>query len=129
MGMMFLIYLASIVENVQGLLFVITLFFASITVYMIVGVDIDKENGLTLGNTVSTKTLKKFVILSMVFGLITALIPKERHIYYMAAAYMGTSVVNSITESPELKKVRLIINNEMDEYIKEKGLKDPEAAK
>lgn len=47
----------------------------------------------------------------------------------MAAAYMGTSVVNSITESPELKKVRLIINNEMDEYIKEKGLKDPEVAK
>ena len=129
MGMMFLIYFASIVENVQGLLFVITLFFASITVYMIVGIDIDKENGLTLGNTVSVKTLKRFAVLTMIFGLITALIPKERHIYYMAAAYMGTSVVNSITESPELKKVRLIINNEMDEYIKEKGLKDPEAAK
>ena len=124
-----MIYFASIVENVQGLLFIITLFFASIALYMIVGISVEAEKGTSLKDLPSMKTLKKFVILSMVFGLITALIPKERHIYYMAAAYMGTSVVNSITESPELKKVRLIINNEMDQYIKEKGLKDPEAAK
>lgn len=129
MGMMFLIYFASIAENVQGLLFIITLSFASIAIYMIVGVGIESEKPIDFKDLSEMKTLRRFVILSMVFGLITALIPKERHIYYMAAAYMGTSVVNSITESPELKKVRLIINNEMDEYIKEKGLRDPEAAK
>lgn len=129
MGMMFLIYFASIAENVQGLLFIITLSFASIAIYMIVGVGIESEKPIDFKDLSEMKTLRRFVILSMVFGLITALIPKERHIYYMAAAYMGTSVVNSITESPELKKVRLIINNEMDEYIKEKDLRDPEAAK
>lgn len=129
MGMMFLIYFASIAENVQGLLFIITLSFASIAIYMIVGVGIESEKPIDFKDLSEMKTLRRFVILSMVFGLITALIPKERHIYCMAAAYMGTSVVNSITESPELKKVRLIINNEMDEYIKEKGLRDPEAAK
>lgn len=129
MGIAFLIYIASIIESIQGLLFVITLFFASIALYMIIDVGIESEKSINFKDLSEMKTLRKFVILSMVFGLITALIPKERHIYYMAAAYMGTSVVNSITESPELKKVRLIINNEMDEYIKEKGLKDPEAAK
>ena len=129
MGMMFLIYIASIIENIQGLLFIITLFFAGIALYMIVGVGIESEKAINFKDLSAMKTLRKFVILSMVFGLMTALIPKERHIYYMAATYMGTSVVNSITESPELKKVRLIINNEMDQYIKEKGLKNPEAAK
>lgn len=129
MGMVFLIYIASVVESIQGLSFIITLFFALIALYLIVEISVESEKGTSLKDLPQIKTIKKFVILSMVFGLITALIPKERHIYYMAAAYMGTSVVNSITESPELKKVRLIINNEMDEYIKEKGLKDPEAAK
>lgn len=129
MGMMLLIYFASIVENVQGLLFIITLFFSGIALYMIVGAGIESEKAINFKDLSAMKTLRKFVILSMVFGLMTALIPKERHIYYMAAVYMGTSVVNSITENPELKKARLIINNEMDKYIKEKGLKDPEATK
>ena len=129
MGMTFLIYIASIIEDIKGLFFIITLFFASISLYMIIGIGLEGDNGISLKDSLSMKTLKKFVILSMAFGLITALIPKERHIYYMVAAYMGTSVVNSITESPELKKVRLIINNEMDEYTKGNGLKNPEAAK
>lgn len=81
MGIAFLIYIASIVESIQGLLFIITLFFASIALYMIIDVGIESEESINFKDLSEMKTLRRFVILSMVFGLITALIPKERYIY------------------------------------------------
>lgn len=45
--------------------------------------------------------------------------PSEKQVYYMSTAYIGSTAIENITNSPEVSKVRLIVNHKMDEYIKE----------
>ena len=50
------------------------------------------------------------------------LIPSERQVYLMTAAYVGTTTIQNIQESPEFQKARTILQHKMDEYISENGL-------
>ncbi len=51
-----------------------------------------------------------------------AIIPNERQVYYMSTAYIGSSAIESIANSPEMSKFRIIVNTKMDEYIKENNI-------
>ena len=76
----------------------------------------------------SIKVIKRFVICAVTAGFFAAIIPTERQVYYISAAYVGINVADNIATSPEFNKIRLIINNKMDEYIKENNIKDAEIA-
>ena len=76
----------------------------------------------------SIKVIKRFVICAVTTGFFAAIIPTERQVYYISAAYVGINVADNIATSPEFNKIRLIINNKMDEYIKENNIKDAEIA-
>lgn len=40
----------------------------------------------------------------------------------MSTAYIGSSAIESIANSPEMSKFRIIVNTKMDEYIKENNI-------
>lgn len=40
----------------------------------------------------------------------------------MSAAYIGSSTIENIANSPEMLKFRIIVNKKMDEYIKENNI-------
>ena len=131
MSIIILIYIASIVENLKMFLQTIAgifstfAFFACITSIDITTTDIgdffNRDNK-------SIKIIKRFAICAATAGFFAAIIPTERQVYYISAAYVGINVADNITTSPEFNKIRLIINNKMDEYIKENNIKDAEIA-
>ena len=131
MSLVWLIYLASIVEGIQGLFVsltiigcVICLAFAAFLCHALSENDPDEEIRK------SSVLLKKFSVFTLIVAVIANLIPNERQVYLMTAAYVGTTTVQSISESPEFQKARTILQHKMDEYIKENGLdKKPENGK
>lgn len=40
----------------------------------------------------------------------------------MSAVYIGSSTIETIANSPEMLKFRIIVNKKMDEYIKENNI-------
>ena len=70
----------------------------------------------------SCSPYKKVIAIAFIVGLITNLIPNERQVYLMTAAYVGTTTIQNISESPEFQKARTILQHKMDEYIKENDL-------
>lgn len=129
MSIVFLIYIASIVDSLKLFFIIICAAFAILS-FIIIGVisDTDFEKLFSSTKNLTTKTAKRFAMFAVIFGFLAAITPTERQIYYMSAAYVGMTVTNNITSSPEFNKIRLIINSKMDEYIKENNLKDAEIA-
>lgn len=130
MGIVILIYIASIVENLKMFLLIIAGIFSVFTFFTCASsIDIapDVENFFNRNNK-SIKVIKRFVMYTATAGFFAAIIPTERQVYYISAAYVGINVADNITTSPEFNKIRLIINNKMDEYIKENNIKDAEIA-
>lgn len=63
----------------------------------------------------SFKFHAKIIILGFVFNVVAAILPNERTLYLAGAAWMGQKVVESETSD----KVVKILNNKLDEYLKE----------
>lgn len=68
------------------------------------------------------KLFKKLLGFGIISLILCALVPNERQVYYMSAAYLGGTTIETIANSPEMSKVRLIVNKKMDEYIKENNI-------
>lgn len=131
MGIVILIYIASIVENLKMFLLIIAGIFSVLTFLTCASsIDIITDIGDFFFNrdNKSIKVIKRFVICAVTAGFFAAIIPTERQVYYISAAYVGINVADNIATSPEFNKIRLIINNKMDEYIKENNIKDAEIA-
>lgn len=130
MGITILIYIASIVENLKMFLLIIAGIFSGLTfITCIASVDTTTDIGDFFNrDNKSIKVIKRFVICAVTAGFFAAIIPTERQVYYISAAYVGINVADNIATSPEFNKIRLIINNKMDEYIKENNIKDAEIA-
>ena len=130
MGITILIYIASIVENLKMFLLIIAGIFSVLTSFTcIASVDTTTDIGDFFNrDNKSIKVIKRFVICAVTAGFFAAIIPTERQVYYISAAYVGINVADNIATSPEFNKIRLIINNKMDEYIKENNIKDAEIA-
>ena len=124
------IYIASIVENLKMFLLIIAGIFSVVTCFAcIASIDITTDIGDFFNrDNKSIKVIKRFVICAVTTGFFAAIIPTERQVYYISAAYVGINVADNIATSPEFNKIRLIINNKMDEYIKENNIKDAEIA-
>ena len=127
MGIVILIYIASIVENLKMLLLIIAGIFSVLAFHTSL-TSIDITSSIEVDNDKSIKAIKRFAICAATVGFFAAIIPSERQVYYISAAYVGINVADNITTSPEFNKIRLIINNKMDEYIKENNIKDAEIA-
>ena len=131
MSIVILIYVASIVENLKMFLLIIAGIFSVLTFLTCASsIDIITDIGDFFFNrdNKSIKVIKRFVICAVTAGFFAAIIPTERQVYYISAAYVGINVADNIATSPEFNKIRLIINNKMDEYIKENNIKDAEIA-
>lgn len=68
------------------------------------------------------RPLKRIALTTFIIAIITSLIPNERQVYLITAAYVGTTTIQNIQESPEFAKARTILQHKMDEYIKENNL-------
>lgn len=122
-GIVLLIYFASIVDGLKIFLFatgVVLLVLAFISIPVLC--DFNRCNDNLFENIDPLKTIKKFLTLSVVSFVLCALTPNERQVYYMSAAYIGGTTIETIANSPEMSKVRLIVNKKMDEYIKENNI-------
>lgn len=130
MGIVILIYIASIVENLKMFLLMIAGFFFVFAFFTCTtSIDITTDIGDFFNrDNKSIKVIKRFVICAVTAGFFAAIIPTERQVYYISAAYVGINVADNIATSPEFNKIRLIINNKMDEYIKENNIKGAEIA-
>lgn len=129
MNIVILIYIASIVDSLRAFFMVICGIFAVISFFIvIINADTDIEKLFSSAKKLTTKIAKRFAIFAAIFGFLSVIIPTERQVYYMSAAYVGMTITNNISSSPEFNKIRLIINSKMDEYIKENNLKDAEIA-
>ena len=130
MGIVILIYIASIVENLKMFLLLLAGIFSLLTFFTCAScIDTTTDIGDFFNrDNKSIKVIKRFVICTVTAGFFAAIIPTERQVYYISAAYVGINVADNIATSPEFNKIRLIINNKMDEYIKENNIKDAEIA-
>ena len=130
MGIVILIYISSIVENLKMFLLIIAGIFSLLTFFTCASsIDTTTDIGDFFNrDNKSIKVIKRFVICTVTAGFFAAIIPTERQVYYISAAYVGINVADNIATSPEFNKIRLIINNKMDEYIKENNIKDAEIA-
>ena len=130
MVIVILIYIASIVENLKMFLLIIAGFFSVFTFFTCASsIDITTDIGDFFNrDNKSIKVIKRFVICTVTAGFFAAIIPTERQVYYISAAYVGINVADNIVTSPEFNKICLIINNKTDEYIKENNIKDAEIA-
>ena len=130
MVIVILIYIASIVENLKMFLLTIAGFFSAFAfLTCVTSIDITTDIGDFFNrDNKSIKVIKRFVICTVTAGFFAAIIPTERQVYYISAAYVGINVADNIVTSPEFNKICLIINNKTDEYIKENNIKDAEIA-
>ena len=110
-GIVLLIYFASIVDGLKIFLFatgVVLLVLAFISIPVLC--DFNRCNDNLFENIDLLKTIKKFLTLSVVSFVLCALTPNERQVYYMSAAYIGGTTIETIANSPEMSRVRLIVN-------------------
>lgn len=123
MSLVWLIYFASIVEGISQLFIFITIvggFICGTLTFYLCHCLAENEPEATIHKI--TSLLKKSTITTVIIAIIANLIPNERQVYLMTAAYVGTTTIQNISESPEFQKARTILQHKMDEYIKENNL-------
>lgn len=119
LGIVLLIYFASIVDGLKIFLFVtglvlLTLAFISIPVLY----DLNRCDDNLFGNIDPLKAVKRFLTFSVISFVLCALTPNERQVYYMSAAYIGGTTIETIANSPEMSKVRIIVNKKWMNILK-----------
>lgn len=120
-GIVFLIYLASIANGLKfifGAAGIVLLVFAFVSIPL----SFDLEDHKIIKDINPIKLFKRLLCFALTSLILCAITPNERQVYYMSAAYIGVSTMESIANSPEVSKLRIIINTKMDEYIKENNI-------
>ena len=121
LGIVFLIYLASIANGLK-LLFGATGIVLLVFAFLTSPISCDLKNTESLKDINPIKLFKKLLSFGIVSLILCAMIPNERQVYYMSAAYLGGTTIGNIANSPEMSKFRIIVNKKMDEYIKENNI-------
>lgn len=120
-GIVFLIYLASIANSLK-LLFGATGIVFLVFAFLSIPISCDLKGTEIIKNINPIKLFKRLLCFAITSLILCAIIPNERQVYYMSAAYIGSSAIESIANSPEMSKFRIIVNTKMDEYIKENNI-------
>lgn len=121
LGIVFLIYLASVANGLK-LLFGATGIVLLVFAFLSIPVSCDLKGTEIIKDINPIKLFKKLLGFGIISLILCALVPNERQVYYMSAAYLGGTTIETISNSPEMSKVRLIVNKKMDEYIKENNI-------
>ena len=115
MSLVWLIYFAAVVEGIQHL-FIFLSIIGSIICLTLAGFLIhclaEVEPEATIRKIATL--LKRFTITTFIIAIIANLIPNERQVYFMTAAYVGTATIQNISESPEFTKARTILQHKID---------------
>ena len=121
LGILFLFYFASIANGLKfvfGAAGIVLLVFAFVSIPL----SWDFKDSVIIKGVDPIKLFKKILGFGITSIILCALTPNERQIYYMSAAYIGGTTIETIANSPEMSKVRLIVNKKMDEYIKKNNI-------
>ena len=121
LGIVFLFYLASIANGLKfvfGAAGILLLVFAFVSIPF----SYDFKDTEIIKGINPIKLFKKLLSFAIASIVLCALTPNERQVYYMSAAYIGGSTIENIANSPEMSKLRIIVNTKMDEYIKENNI-------
>lgn len=121
LGIVFLIYLASIANGLK-LLFGATGIVLLVFAFLTIPISCDLKGTGIIKDINPIKLFKKLLGFGIASLILCALVPNERQVYYMSAAYIGSSTIENIANSPEMSKFRIIVNKKMDEYIKENNI-------
>lgn len=121
LGIVFLIYLASVANGLK-LLFGATGIVLLVFAFLSIPVSCDLKGTKIIKDINPIKLFKKLLSFGIASLILCALVPNERQVYYMSAAYIGSSTIETIANSPEMSKFRIIVNKKMDEYIKENNI-------
>lgn len=120
-GIVFLIYLASIANGLKfifGAAGIVLLVFAFVSIPL----SFDLKDNKIIKDINPIKLFKRLLCFAIISLILCAITPNERQVYYMSAAYISSSAIESIANSPEMSKFRIIVNTKMDEYIKENNI-------
>lgn len=120
-GIVFLIYLASIANGLKfifGAAGIVLLVFAFVSIPL----SFDLKDNKIIKDINPIKLFKRLLCFAITSLILCAITPNERQVYYMSAAYIGSSTIENIANSPEVSKLRIIVNTKMDEYIKENNI-------
>lgn len=121
LGIVFLIYFASIANGLK-LLFGATGIVLLVFAFLTIPISCDLKSTEIIKDINPIKLFKKLLGFGITSLILCAFIPNERQVYYMSAAYIGSSTIENIVNSPEMSKFRIIVNKKMDEYIKENNI-------
>jgi hypothetical protein len=108
------VYLISILDNVKAFLVTGIITCCLITFCMFLFEYSD------FGEFTHKKTAAFLIFISVVFGILCAIIPSEQNAYKIAAAYGAQQVYQSDEAKEVGKKLMIVINNKLDEMGEKK---------
>ncbi len=119
MKLAFLIYIASILDDINRVFFtagILTLACGIFSIILYYGSKFEHNEEFA---NIAIKGMKIFIPISIITGSIAILTPSKQTAYLMAGAYIGNQVATSEFVNNRLEKIIEIIDLNLDKQIKE----------
>ncbi len=119
MKLVFLIYIASILDDINRVFFtagILTLACGIFSIILYYGSKFEHNEEFA---NIGIKGMKIFILISIITGSIAILTPSKQTAYLMAGAYIGNQVATSEFVNNRLEKIIEIIDLNLDKQIKE----------
>lgn len=117
------IYLADVVSKINLFTYFVLTFTGTLLILIIIYKIIKFINDIQGDNHIKDIPIKnninKLLIVFVITIIIHIIIPKEKTMYMMAGAYLGTEFITNKVVSDKLEKVNKIIDFKLNEIIKE----------
>ncbi|EAH5085380.1 TPA: hypothetical protein R8R34_001267 [Campylobacter jejuni] len=119
MKLVFLIYIASILDDINRAFFTAGILSLACGIFAIILYYIYKFESNEKFVNIAKKGMKIFIPISIITGSTAILIPSKETAYLMAGAYIGEKAVKSEFVNNRLEKIIEIIDLNLDKQIKE----------
>lgn len=119
MKLVFLIYIASILDDINRVFFTVGILTLTCGIFAIIlyyGSKFERSEEFA---NLAIKGMKIFIPISIITGSTAILIPSKETAYLMAGAYIGNQVATSEFVNNRLEKIIEIIDLNLDKQIKE----------
>ncbi|ENM7488099.1 hypothetical protein AB8K26_000270 [Campylobacter coli] len=119
MKLVFLIYIASILDDINRAFFTAGVLSLACGIFAIILYYICKFESNEKFVNIAKKGMKIFIPISIITGSTAILTPSKQTAYLMAGAYIGNQVATSEFVNNRLEKIIEIIDLNLDKQIKE----------
>lgn len=114
MELAFLVYVASMLNDVRHLFLILLGVILAITGTTVLFIIAELQE-----NPLSNKYVIKGSVVSAVLALLLVLTPTERTAWYMVGAYIGQSTYTEVVNSDVAQDLKQIVRNKIKEYAEE----------